>query len=98
MLPLDQVTPAEFAACLRQPFTLQSGTELVPLTLVEVNTHPGGTGGRPEPFSLHFQGAAGLRLPQGIYHLEHETMGAMEIFLTQVGAQPHGSFFEAVFN
>lgn len=56
---------------------------------------------RPEasrdPFSLLFQGPAGVRIPQGVYRIENPVSGTMEIFITQVGGSAAGSLFEAIF-
>jgi hypothetical protein len=71
----------------------------LPLTLTEVRTMSTMRPGTECPtFALTFQGAPNLRLPQMIYHLENATLGAVEIFLVQVGADDKVSTFEAVFN
>ena len=50
-----------------------------------------------DPFSIYFKGKPGLRLSQGIYRLENEEFGAMEVFLVQLSDGTEGSEFEAVF-
>lgn len=98
MLDLAKASTADFIPRLNEEFELLTGTGGITLCLVEIPTskhsHPGGR----EPFSLQFQGAPGLRLPQGIYELRNLTLGAMELFLVQIGDGAKGSTFEAVFN
>ena len=50
-----------------------------------------------ERFSIFFQGPA-LMLPQGVYHLEHEQMGELDIFLVVIAGDQKGFRYEAVFN
>lgn len=94
MASLDQLTHGDFEPLTGQVF--QCGE--VSLTL-----HSAGLLGhkRPEiarePFSLVFRGPQGLRAAQGIYRLQNETLGELEIFITQVADGPQGSEFEAVF-
>jgi hypothetical protein len=55
--------------------------------------------GDREPFSLLFRAmAAEFHLPQGMYRLEHEKFGALDIFLVPVGPDEKGMRLEAVFN
>ena len=98
MLALDKVTRGEFEAVLNEDFELITGTGGIALQLIEVEQRGGGHAGRAEPFSLRFRGNPELRLPQAIYRLQNVTLGPMEIFLVQVGADAAGSYFEAVFN
>src|SRR5438105_4831414 len=98
MLALDKVTRDEFAARLNENFVLITATGGITLRLVEAKAYGDGHPGRRVPFSLRFQGAPGLRLPQQIHRLENATLGTMEIFLVQIGADAEGSWFEAVFN
>ena len=50
-----------------------------------------------ERFSLFFDSAGGS-LPQGLYHLEHQHMGELDIFLVPVANEKGGLLYEAVFN
>jgi hypothetical protein len=69
------------------------------LTLVEV-TVLGGEGGasaRRQPFSLLFRGPRVPLLPQRIYRLEHERMGALDLFIVPLGPDGDGLRYEAIF-
>lgn len=49
------------------------------------------------PFSLYFIGPRSYLLQQQIYHLSHEAMAPMDIFLVPVGADAQTYQYEAVF-
>lgn len=49
-------------------------------------------------FSIQFQGPGNLFLTQRTYTLEHEILGAFDLFLVPVGKNSKGFEYEAVFN
>ena len=51
-----------------------------------------------ERFSLFFTGPAELKLTQQTYRMEHEQMGAFELFLVPIAGGEKGFSYEAVFN
>ena len=51
-----------------------------------------------ERFSAFFSGPRQPYLPQRVYPLEHEQMGAFELFLVPVASDENGFRYEAVFN
>ena len=51
-----------------------------------------------ERFSAFFVGPSDWYLQQGIYPLEHDAMGALELFLVPIGKNERGFQYEAVFN
>lgn len=52
----------------------------------------------PKNFSLLFRGPNDLYLPQQSYTFEHEQIGAFDLFITPVGRDEDGTYFEAIFN
>ena len=85
-----------FAAHLNTSFRVKSGADLaVELRLIEAtdNSVP-----RQEMFSLIFQGPDQTFLPQGIYPIEHDRIGAFDLFITPIGRDEGGYRYEAVFN
>lgn len=50
-----------------------------------------------QPFSLFFAGPKSFRLQQKIYHLTHEAMEPMDIFIVPVGESRERYEYEAVF-
>lgn len=98
MLDLATATLADFLPALQQEFELITGTGGIALMLTSAEPKGAASAGHRAPFSLFFQGAPVLRLPQAIYPLQNVTLGAMELFLVQVGADAAGSYFEAAFS
>lgn len=98
MLELDKVERADFEACLGETFGLIASDGTLPLKLAEVC--PLGTrapNSSRDPFALRFVFTARIRVPQAIYRLEHERLGAMELFLVQIAGEPQPACLEAVF-
>jgi hypothetical protein len=54
--------------------------------------------GSERPFSIVFCGPTDVPLPQRIYRMEHEQIGAFEIFLVPIGPDEVGLLYEAIFN
>jgi hypothetical protein len=99
--PLDTLELGDFAAHLGSAFRLrQPDGAALELVLLEATAHPHlpPQPGRRRGFSLVFRSALSGRLPQGIYRLDHEAVGAMEVFLVPIGPREGGMCYEAVFN
>ncbi len=99
MADLADLTAADFAAHSGSRYLLRfaGAAEPIALELVEVNAgHGPRRGGRP--FSLVFRGPRNPVLPQAQYRLEHEAMGALDIFLVPIALDAQGLSYEAVFN
>ena len=52
---------------------------------------------RRKPFALSFRTGQRGALPQRIYQVEHDDLGAFEIFLVPVGPDAVGMVYEAIF-
>ena len=93
MTDLEKLTTADFAQLLHQRFRVDPGDqapfEVELVELIEIPREPGGRA----PFSLVFQGGPSPPLPQRIYAVEHDRVGALEIFLVPIAADR----YEAVF-
>jgi hypothetical protein len=101
----DRLHAALFGAQLRTTFSIHlSLTPVVEVELVEVAERDSGGARHPhsaaiqERFSLVFRGPDSQVLQQGIYQLQHDRLGAFELFLVPVGQDNHGVYYEAVFN
>ncbi len=68
-----------------------AGLELVSVT--DVGSSP-----RQIQFSLVFLGPLEAPINQGIYKLEHEQLGPLELFLVPIGRDRQGVQYEAIFN
>jgi hypothetical protein len=110
MTDLAALTPESFTPCKGTGFLLrlpppaaaggapQEAAAPLSLELVEVNAAVPRPGQKRLAFSLLFRGPRGLFLPQRIYRLEHESLGALDLFLVPIQPDDRGALFEAVFN
>lgn len=102
---LDVLTAADFrdvrGGKLRLSATAPVGAEVVCMDVeladvTEIKKSPASA--FRSPFSVLFHGPLTPVLPQGIYHLEHERLGAVDLFLVPVGpVEPNAMAYEAVF-
>ena len=94
-----QLTEAEFSKHVNTKFRVASEppTELE-LTQVKPYSSQAKEQAGLERFSIFLVGPADRYLPQRIYSVEHERMGAFELFLVPVGKDDYGFLYEAVFN
>jgi hypothetical protein len=97
MMTLDQMTDDTFRPLREQVFhvTASSGQRM-DVSLIEVNsaTHQGA--GRQQ-FSLIFRGPGDPVWPQGIYCVENDALGKLDIFLVPVARTSDHVDYEAVF-
>ena len=94
---------SDFLAYLNQGFQVQTGghdliIELVEAKLLNLASSNANKIIRRSPFSLVFKGPPHLRLSQKIYHLQHDVLGAMDIFLVPVARRDDGMCYEAIFS
>jgi hypothetical protein len=102
---LDHLHAATFGAQLNSSFRIHlSPRHIVEVELVDV-TERGSTDGkqpwgavRQERFSIVFRGPPEGLLQQGMYQMQHDHLGAFELFLVPVGRDKDGVYYEAVFN
>lgn len=94
---LEELTRESFAENLNTRFRMiPAGAAAVDVELVEVNA--GRSTPRQEQFSLLFQASPDVVLQQGVFRLEHDKMGAFDVFLVPVRKDERGFYYEAVFN
>lgn len=54
---------------------------------------------RPAPaFRLLFRSPERYRLPQGMYEMQHPTLGPMEVMMVPIQPDARGALFEMIFN
>ena len=102
-MTLDQVTRADFAQYLGQPFRIECGgraveAELANVTGLGFNSPAEAPRDQRESFSLLFRAPKQWRYPQSIYRLSHARLGTLDVFLVPLGPDEHGMRLEAVFN
>jgi hypothetical protein len=90
-----------FAPRLGEAFDITLGEASAPLTLIDAQPLPaaGPVGGLlRSPFSLLFRSASMVVLPQKIYRLKNDSLGALDIFLVPIARDGAGVVYQAVFN
>ena len=93
---LDALSYEELAAQVGMKFAVTDAHAPLTLELAEITERRATE--RQEYFSLIFRGAREFILPQRIYQLEHEQLGASVLFLVPVGATADSAEYEAAFN
>ncbi len=102
---LDKLTKDSFSPYLGQAFRVQLDPdnalelELTEVTAFDSRPEQYNSSIRRDPFSILFRGPADVPLDQGMYRIEHDEMGVIEtLFMTPIGADQKGRYYEAVFN
>ena len=93
------LTEKEFSKHVNTKFRV-TGDQPVELELTEVKAYMGQSNEQSdmERFSAFFHGPGDRCLPQATYAVEHEGMGAFELFLVPIAKNEKGFRYEAVFN
>jgi hypothetical protein len=86
--PLATYTKAAFVSYLNSVFQLNTGFNVIAVTLLKVDDMPSAKGG--ECFSLLFRGGGGPALRQNTYNVDHPSLGRFLLFLVPVGTDEHG--------
>lgn len=99
-MQLDELTEEVFAGQLNTTFYVPLNERRVELELVSVAGDKSSLDKIEgvERFSIYFLGPGDFYLPQRIYRIEHEALGALDIFIVPVGVQDKRYQYEAVFN
>ena len=93
------LTEAEFSKHLNTKFRV-TGDPPIELELTGIkgySSRPNEQSGM-ERFSVFFEGSGDFFLPQRVYTLEHDSMGAFELFLVPIARDEKSFRYEAVFN
>lgn len=100
---LEKCTESVFSECKGHTFRIHVQSEAtIEVELVDVQ----GLGAQPSeeeparraPFSVVFRGPMDVQLSQGTYTVDHDMLGALDLFLVPIGPDQTGMRFEAVFN
>lgn len=94
---LETFTLDTFTPHLNSTFRVKQGDE-VALELQLIEAKDVGTTPRQLQFSLLFHGPHSPVLLQSIYSLEHDEIGAFDVFLVPVKKDQEGFCYEAIFN
>ena len=97
---LEKVSAANFSPLLNKKFKIYfdpSSPSIVELVEVIERKRDSEEVLR-QPFSIIFSSSKDNIWPQGMYTIDHHSLGKMEIFLVPIGPNDHGMCYEAVFN
>ena len=102
---LEHLHAATFGAQLHTRFSISlSSPPAVDVELVEVTERGSADRTQPWPavgqerFSIVFRGPRDRPLEQGTYRMQHDQLGALDLFLVPIGQDQAGVYYEAVFN
>jgi hypothetical protein len=100
---LERISADDFTPALGGSFTLSAAEDVsLELELLAAETYPAGAparddSGRRTPFRVRFRGPAEPLLEQRIYRVEHDSVGALDVFLVPLGVGEEGALYEAIF-
>lgn len=89
-------THPNFLENLNSEFAVMNDGSDIRLTLVEVSERKHLSG--HEQFSILFRGPTEETFGQGLFQLEHPSMGQFDVFMVPIRADGNGIYYEAVFN
>jgi len=94
---LENLTAATFSEILNTKFRLQlSESDLLELELFNVEDLRSSP--RQERFSILFRGPLDPAIWQGMYKMEHDQLGTLDLFIVPIAKEEDGMVYEAVFN
>jgi hypothetical protein len=98
---VDKLTRDHFAPFVGHAFLAHQRSGL-PVSLKLRQTEDINMGSRMpanlrQPFSLLFDGPASVLHSDGVYRVDHPTLGHIEFFMARVGDQKERATFEAIF-
>src|SRR5690349_8650420 len=98
---LESLTCEMFARHLGETFRVFADAEhyldVELIEAVEVPSSAPPSVAQRTPFSIIFRGPRAIVLPQQIYRIEQEQLGALEIFLVPIGPDQTGMCYQAIF-
>ena len=100
---LETLTAEDFRDVKGSRFQLTRGRHVAfEVELTDVTQAAGPAGTFRAPFTVLFHGPVEPVLPQGIYRLEHDKLGVLDLFIVPIGpaepgTRPAAMRYEAVF-
>jgi hypothetical protein len=93
----EPFTIEQFSGHERSKFRMHYGqsqtADLELVSVTDLNSTP-----RQQQFALEFLAPLDAPLYQGIFKLEHDTLGALDLFLVPIARDKEGVRYQAVFN
>lgn len=95
---LDKLAREDFEPLLGTTLQLVCGQVLVGVELTEARAINSPSPRATTPFAIVLRAPRDFRGGQGMYRLEHPTLGPIDLFLVPIAPDAKGANFEAVFN
>jgi hypothetical protein len=95
-MSLSSLKPADFEPHIGEQFPFEANGKRLDLKLVEVE-RVGAAVREGGAFSLMFLSPRGPFLPQGLYRLQHPTLGPFELFVVPLGPKGDGNQYQVIF-
>ena len=95
---LDRLRREDFEPLVGQKLKARVGDASVELELAEATPLKSPSPRETAPFRLILRSRENWRGPQGIYRIEHPSLGPIEMFVVPIGPDGQGLCYEALFN
>lgn len=95
---LDRLRKEDFEPLLGRNLKVTSGMSSTELEVADASELRSPSPRATPPFRLILRSRAGWRAPQGMFRVEHPTLGALEMFAVPVGPDGVGLCYEVLFN
>jgi len=95
---LDRLRKEDFEPLIGQKIKVASGNASAELEVAEASALKSPSPRETPPFRLILRSREGWLAPQGMFRVEHPTLGTLEMFAVPVGPDSQGFCYEILFN
>ncbi|HSE12939.1 MAG TPA: hypothetical protein VLB69_09915 [Rudaea sp.] len=95
---LSRLCKEDFEPLLGRTVSVNAGGSNADLEVKEVVAIPGPSPRATTPFRLVLRSREGWRAAQGIFRVQHPTLGALDVFSVPIGPDAEGLCYEIIFN
>ena len=95
---LERLRKEDFVPLIGQKLKVAVGSASAELEVAEASELKSPSPRETPPFRLILRSREGWRAPQGMFRVEHPTLGDLEMFAVPVGPDVHGLCYEILFN
>ena len=95
---LDRLRKEDFEPLVGSRLKVTSGASATELEVAEANELKSPSPRATRPFRVILRSREGWRAPQGMFRVEHPTLGTLEMFAVPIGPDGTGLCYEILFN
>jgi len=95
---LDRLRKEDFEPLIGQKLRVSVGESSAELEVAEASALKSPSPRETPPFRVILRSRDGWRGPQGIFRVEHPTLGQLEMFAVPIGPDAQGLCYEILFN